>query len=116
MRLLKTRLCTARVRPIPEFGLTRIDIPHLTHGWRAGQHVRLRVLSAEMGRMGWLEAHPFTVASAGGGRGLVLLCKKAGGWTGRLYEAANRAAFYGPESGYGYRRMRVLVEGPYGMS
>ncbi|TDL20532.1 hypothetical protein BD410DRAFT_366096 [Rickenella mellea] len=117
IRLLKTRLCTAIVRPIRELSLTRIEIPMVTHGWRAGQHVRLRVLSTELGKLGWLEAHPFTIASASdseSGEGMVLMCKRLGGWTGKLYDAASRAVYYGSEDGYGHRKMKILVEGPYG--
>ena len=63
---------------------------------------------------------PFTIANASDseeGRGLVLLCKKTGRWTNRLYDAADKCDFYGTEDGLGhYRDMKVIVEGPYGMS
>lgn len=39
----------------------QISIPTLTRGWRAGQHVRVRVLSMGVGPIGWAECHPFTV-------------------------------------------------------
>ncbi len=62
-RMLKTRVATAHLRALPELGITRVEIPTLNAGWRAGQHVRLRVLSTAMGWAGWLEVHPFTIAS-----------------------------------------------------
>lgn len=113
LRLVKTRFCTAIVRPIPELGLTRIECPHINSGWRAGQHVRLRVMSTGMGLFGWAEVHPFTIASISNGpEGLILMCKKAGGWTSKLYNiASNRASYV--EAGVG-RTVGVVIEGPYG--
>ena len=87
-------------------------IPTINAGWRAGQHVRLRVISVKMGWFGWAEVHPFTIASVAdsGPEGMVLMCKRAGGWTRKLYEIAKLG---GSESG-GEREVRVIVEGPYG--
>lgn len=117
-RIIKTRITTARLTAIPELGITRLELPNVNAGWRAGQHVRLRVLSGEMGVLGWTIAHPFTIASAeDSGSGLVLMCKKTGGWTGRLYRAASQAGAFGSKEGYGasrVREMKVIVEGPYG--
>lgn len=63
LRLVQTRIVTAQLRPIPELGMTRIEVPSVNAGWRAGQHVRIRVLSSGMGAFGWMESHPFTIAS-----------------------------------------------------
>ncbi|KAF9239987.1 ferric reductase like transmembrane component-domain-containing protein [Melanogaster broomeanus] len=94
VRAIKTRITTATLRPIPELGLTRVEIPSLNAGWRAGQHVRLRVLSTTMGLWGMTEVHPFTIASVTNTEeGLVLMCKKAGRWTSKLYEIAGTAAY-----------------------
>jgi ferric-chelate reductase len=91
IRLFKTRVRNARIMPLPELGMTRIEIPRLNAGWRAGQHVRIRVLSSGMGWYGWAEAHPFTIASKSHGEdGLVLMCKKAGRWTSNLYEVREK--------------------------
>ncbi|KAJ6504187.1 hypothetical protein C8R47DRAFT_968696 [Mycena vitilis] len=111
MRLAKTRISTATIRPIPELGLTRIEIPYINKGWRAGQHVRIQVCSTSMGALGWAQVHPFTIASESGSKeGLVLMCKKTGTWTQKLYANAskNRA-----EWGVG-TSVKVIVEGPYG--
>jgi ferric-chelate reductase len=87
IRLFKTRVRNARIQPLPELNMTRLEVPRLNAGWRAGQHVRVRVISSGMGWFGWAESHPFTIASMGNGEdGLVLMCKKAGGWTSKLYE------------------------------
>jgi ferric-chelate reductase len=95
--------------------MTRIEISKLNAGWRAGQHVRLRVLSQGMGWFGWTENHPFTIASVSKTEeGLVLMVKKTGKWTSRLYDLAI-ASGYG-ENGKGTGgNVKVMVEGPYGM-
>ncbi|OAX40394.1 hypothetical protein K503DRAFT_687604 [Rhizopogon vinicolor AM-OR11-026] len=114
IRLIKTRVYNARIRPIPDLMLTRIEIPQLNAGWRAGQHVRIRVLSSGLGWFGWAESHPFTIATAAKTpEGMILLCKKAGGWTGRLYEMA-KVAGYGSDEGAFGRMVQVMIEGPYG--
>ncbi|KAF4609979.1 hypothetical protein D9613_010568 [Agrocybe pediades] len=112
-RCIKSRLTTAFIRPLPELDLTRVEIPSINAGWRAGQHIRLRVFSLSMGWAGWTEIHPFTIASVAqsGEEGMVLMCKRAGGWTNKLYEVAKRGAY--TEGGVG-REINVVVEGPYG--
>ncbi|KAF9255562.1 hypothetical protein L218DRAFT_1008440 [Marasmius fiardii PR-910] len=127
-RNLRSRWTTAIIRPLPELGITHVEIPKVNAGWRAGQHVRLRVLSSGMGFLGWTEVHPFTIASTpGGAEGVVLMCKKAGDWTERLYDLA-RSGDYSQPRGRGSRRgrdgdgerdyepvkVKVWVEGPYG--
>lgn len=114
LRFMKTRVFYARIRPIPDLMLTRIEVPQLNAGWRAGQHVRIRVLSSAMGWIGWAESHPFTIATAAKTpEGMVLLCKNVGGWTGRLYEMA-KVAGYGTDEGAFGRTVQVMIEGPYG--
>ena len=109
-RVLKSRVSTATIRTIPELGITRVEIPNINSGWRAGQHVRLRVISSGMGLIGWSEIHPFTIASvANSPEGLVLFCKKAGDWTNKLYDMANVSS-----SEHNGRKVSVMVQGPYG--
>lgn len=115
LRLVKSRVAIARLRPLPDLGMTRVEIPAINTGWRAGQHVRLRVLSLGMGWRGWAESHPFTIASVSrcpSGEGLVLMVKKAGDWTNKLFELARRAD-YGEANGLG-GTVQVIIEGPYG--
>ncbi|KAH9935370.1 ferric reductase like transmembrane component-domain-containing protein [Fomitopsis serialis] len=119
LRIAQTRLTHAHPRALPVLGTVRLTLPTLSTGWRAGQHVRVKVLSTGMGWWGWAESHPFTVASCaedGGrgseGEGLVLLCKSAGKWGERLMELARRAEYC--EAGGGSPRVRVLVDGPFG--
>ncbi|KAG8705482.1 hypothetical protein FRC09_002931 [Ceratobasidium sp. 395] len=117
MRLLKSHLVTATITPVPEMKCTQISIPHLTRGWRAGQHVRIRVLSMGVGPIGWAECHPFTIASvsnrSGTGDGLTLLCKRAGDWTNKLYALAQGNG--DEKGGYGVgKNVKVIVGGPYG--
>ena len=113
MRLCKTRIANAALCPIPELGMTRIEVPHLNAGWSPGQHVRLRVLSTGLGIFGWAEVHPFTIASVSGD-GLTLMVKKAGDWTNKLYDmATNSDALYSRDAEKGVRA-KVWIEGPYG--
>ncbi|KAG9311376.1 hypothetical protein JVU11DRAFT_8483 [Chiua virens] len=114
IRVIKTRFATATIRSIPELGLTRVDIPSLNSGWRPGQHVRLRVLSTAIGFFGMFEVHPFTIASATDTEeGLVLMCKRTGRWTEKLYDISRESTFdrYGQSV---EKRIKVMVEGPYG--
>ncbi|KAI9459071.1 ferric reductase like transmembrane component-domain-containing protein [Boletus coccyginus] len=114
VRAIKARSTTATLRTIPEMGLTRVDIPSLTTGWRPGQHVRLRVLSTAMGLWGMTEVHPFTISSAADTEeGLVLMCKVTGDWTRKLYKMAQTTGSdeQGQDPG---RKVKVLIEGPYG--
>ncbi|KAF8443883.1 ferric reductase like transmembrane component-domain-containing protein [Boletus edulis BED1] len=114
IRTIKTCFTTAAIQTIPEMGLTRVDIPSLRTGWRAGQHVRLRVLSTAMGLWGMIEVHPFTIASATNTEeGLVLMCKRTGSWTNRLYNMA-RTTESSEHSQEPVKRVKVMVEGPYG--
>ncbi|KAI0699734.1 iron reductase [Cerioporus squamosus] len=113
LRVLKSRLCFATLTCLPELHMTQVYIPKLNSGWRAGQHVRLRVLSSGLGLYGWAEAHPYTIASASEGtiqEGVVLLCKNTGRWTRRLY----RIAVENRRGALGGSDVKVLVEGPYG--
>ncbi|KAI0794897.1 hypothetical protein C8Q75DRAFT_803744 [Abortiporus biennis] len=115
-RIIRTRYTVARLTPLPDLGMTRIEILGVNAGWRAGQHVRIRVLSRGMGLLGWWECHPFTIVSVSKGfseEGLVLMCKKVGTWTTRLYDLSRKVE-YG-EAGTGISQdVKVLVEGPYG--
>ncbi|KAF8347435.1 hypothetical protein F5887DRAFT_1172715 [Amanita rubescens] len=119
--LLKTRLVTATISPLSAFSATRVEIPSLNHGWRAGQHVRIRVLSSSLGWFGWMEPHPFTIASAPVDsnidlieeQGLVLICKKAGGWTSKLFDMA-KAPPVDSGATLTNRTVKILIEGPYG--
>jgi len=61
-RLVKSHIVTARLECVQEIGCTRVSVPGLVQGWRAGQHVRVRVLTTGLGPIGWAECHPFTVS------------------------------------------------------
>ena len=92
-RIVSSHIVTASLSPLPDLKTTRIEIPDLARGWRAGQHVRLRAISREMGWLSCGEVHPFTIASVESnpnGGGVVLLAKSVGDWTGKLYEIASR--------------------------
>lgn len=114
-RLFKTTLATATLTPVPELQCVRVEVPHLTRGWRAGQHIRLRTVSLRrMFITDLFEAHPLTIASVAespSGEGLVLYVKVAGDWTRRLYEASKQQQ---AETGEMGASMRMIIEGPYG--
>ncbi|KAF5337828.1 hypothetical protein D9758_015706 [Tetrapyrgos nigripes] len=116
-RTLKTRVTTATIRALPSLQLARIEIPSINAGWRGGQHVRLRIFSSALGRTSWVETHPFTIASVTKGEeGMILLAKKSGDWTGKLFELAKEGMRDEESKREGYEgvRVKVMVEGPYG--
>ncbi|PCH39470.1 hypothetical protein WOLCODRAFT_141288 [Wolfiporia cocos MD-104 SS10] len=115
VRLIRTRVASANLCTIPELSMVRIQVPGIDSGWHAGQHLRIKVLSPAMGWFGWAESHPFTIASASknvDGEGLVLMCKKAGDWTNKLFDLAACAEFC-EATGPGMN-IRVVIDGPYG--
>ncbi|KZT71155.1 hypothetical protein DAEQUDRAFT_810137 [Daedalea quercina L-15889] len=114
LRVLKSRVTTAHLQPIPGLSMVRVQLHAVNCGWRAGQHVRIKVLSMGMGICGWMEPHPFTIASvaeSANGEGLTLMCKKAGDWTGKLYALAEGNKETESQMG---RDVTVLIDGPYG--
>ena len=66
VRLFRTRYTTARITALSELGMTRVEVQGINAGWRAGQHVRIRILEKDLGgttKLGMLECHPFTICS-----------------------------------------------------
>lgn len=113
LRIFKTHYSTALIHCIPTLNMTYLQISHLNAGWRAGQHVRIRVISRGMGWFGWTEVHPLSIATASDsprGEGIVLMCHKAGGWSHKLYDLAQED----DEKVAGPRSVKVAIEGPYG--
>jgi ferric-chelate reductase len=104
-------------------GTTLVHIPSLSTGWRAGQHVRLHVLSNEW--FGWWttwfgRARPFTIAAGSGAGGILLPVKAKGKWTRTVLRMASVTADAYPnarsvdtERGRGPREVHVIIEGPY---
>jgi ferric-chelate reductase len=118
LRMLTTRFHRATLTVLPGAGTTLVTLP-LTSGFYPGQHLRIRVWSSnrKMGFAGWLEAHPFSIASAPGPESEVrLLVKKAGDWTTGLYDLAQagQSVRRGEKWETVERRVLVTVEGPYG--
>ncbi|EMD32448.1 hypothetical protein CERSUDRAFT_88076 [Gelatoporia subvermispora B] len=127
LRGIKSKVATAQLYPIPALKATRIEVRGINAGWRAGMHVRVRVLggahgSPGMGVRGW-ESHPFTIANVSknpNGTGLVLIVKAAGDWTNRLYDLARTAAAAGysekqvDAETQGPASVKMMIEGPYG--
>ena len=107
-------------------GTTLVYLPSLGAGWRAGQHVRLRVVSSAW--FGWWttwffsRGRPFSIAAGSDSVGMMLSVKVQGSWTRRLLDMSGEAAdarpkerFADTERGRGpSREVRVIVEGPYG--
>ena len=99
--------------PLSDRLTTLVEVPSYTTGWRAGQHVYLRIFHPGMGLVGMWEAHPFTIASGGAdgeGEPLRLFAKSIpGGWTERLHSFACSS-----NEKCGGRRAKVMLDGPYG--
>lgn len=112
--LTKTKFVRAELLALPSSASTVVTIPALRSGWRAGQHVRIRVPA-----LGWRlghEGHPFTISSAPDGEGLILMCKNTGDWTNALHKLAQGSARQ-PERGLGISTptdVTMIVEGPHG--
>jgi ferric-chelate reductase len=109
--LTKTRIAHATLMPLAGADTTLISIPQLKSGWRAGQHVRIRIPA--LGLRHGFEGHPFTIATAPDGEGLVLMCKVAGDWTRKLYGLAIDGTQQEMAGKWG-TKTTVIVEGPYG--
>lgn len=119
LRVVQSHYVTATIHYLPELRATRVVIPSLHSGWRAGQHIRLSVLSSGMGAKQAVESHPFTVASTSEDEeGMVLYCREAGDWTRSLAALArgnSQRMLSAKEGGHGAgQTVNVLVQGPYG--
>jgi ferric-chelate reductase len=123
IRLLRTRYTTAWLTPKHALngGTTLVHVPSLGAGWRAGQHVRVR--------LGWWanwfdRTRPFTIAAGSGRSGMMLSIKANGRWTRKLLNTASEIAnaqahpyMRSTNSELGLapaRKVRVVIEGPYG--
>lgn len=112
--LFKTKITKAELLALQTASSTVVTIPALRTGWRAGQHVRIRVPA-----LGWrlgFEGHPFTISSAPDGEGLILMCKNSGDWTKALHKLAQGPVGHG-ESALGPNApvdVTMIVEGPHG--
>lgn len=118
LRVVQSHYVSANLEYIPELRATRVVVPSLHSGWRAGQHIRLSVLSSGMGFKQAVESHPFTIASTSEDEeGLVLYCREIGDWTRSLAKIARgRPSAATKEAGRGAgQTVNVLVQGPYGM-
>jgi ferric-chelate reductase len=126
-RLFRTRYTKAWVTAENALngGTTLVHVPSLGAGWRAGQHVRFRVVSSSY--LGWLttwlfgRARPFTVAAGSDSGGIILSIKARGSWSRNLLRTSDaddahyKERHTDREHGRGpSREVRVIVEGPYG--
>jgi hypothetical protein len=102
-----------------------VHVSTIGAGWRAGQHVRLRVVSNAW--FGWwatwlvCRARPFTIAAGSDTSGMMLPVKAQGSWTRNLLRMSGDAADARPKEKITdtergrtpAREVRVIVEGPY---
>ena len=125
VRIARTRYTTAWLTAENALngGTTVVNVPSLNAGWRAGQHVRIRVIGDTW--FDWLatwfvgRARPFTIATASNSGGMSLVIKARGAWTRKLLRmaAAGEATEKSTEAALGReltRKVRIIVEGPYG--
>lgn len=108
---VKTKIVRAEILALTPSDSTVITMPSLRSGWRAGQHVRIRIPALGL-RLGY-EGHPFTIASAPDTEGLVLMCKNTGDWTRALHRLASKSPT-ASEAGSASTDVTVIVEGPHG--
>lgn len=73
IRVTRTRIATASLQAVPGCDSTMVSMAGLREGWRAGQHVILRI--PKLGGLGGIEGHEFTIASAPDADGLTLIVK-----------------------------------------
>ncbi|GAA5839445.1 hypothetical protein JCM5353_008703 [Sporobolomyces roseus] len=107
LRIIKTRITTVSLAPLAA-ETTMIQSNSLNDGWRAGQHVFVRVWTWRR----WFESHPFSIAVASSAQSpldsnshkLTLLAKSCGGFTRSLYD----------QSTSGSTPLSCTIEGPYG--
>ncbi|KAJ9101718.1 hypothetical protein QFC21_003057 [Naganishia friedmannii] len=107
LRASRTRIAEANLQVAPGTDSTIISVPGLKEGWRAGQHIVIRI--PKMGGLDGIEGHEFTIASAPGAEGLRLIIKNAGNWSKKLRDISLES----DKNGSGLST-RVIVEGPYG--
>jgi predicted ferric reductase len=131
VRVVRTRHTTGwlTAEHVLNRGTTLVYVPYLRAGWRAGQHVRVRVVSG--GWLAWLatwflcRARPFTIAAGSDTGGVMLQIKALGSWTRNLLRVADTndarlarrpeqiSTDVERERG-STREVRVIIEGPYG--
>lgn len=126
-RIARTRYTTAWLTAEHALngGTTLVHAPFLGAGWRAGQHIRLRVVSSAWFSWWatWLvcRARPFTIATGSNSTGMLLPVKAHGPWTRSLLRMSGEAADARPEEKFTdtergrapAREVRIIVEGPY---
>jgi hypothetical protein len=107
-------------------GTTLVHVPSLGAGWRAGQHVRLRVSSGAWfgGLTAWLfgRARAFTIAAGSDSGGMLLSIKVQGSWTRKLLRRSAEATDARPKQRYSdlergrgpSREVPIIIDGPYG--
>ncbi|VDC03797.1 unnamed protein product [Peniophora sp. CBMAI 1063] len=103
LRALRTRVVTVQLTaaPLLNGGSTIVSAPTIISGWRAGQHIRMRIVPARGPRWlalswAWLAARwrsrPYTVSTRpGSSHGLELIVKKEGRSTQALFTRAAKA-------------------------
>lgn len=99
LKILKSKFKRATFTAMPG-GLTRIQVQGVNDGWRAGQHVFIRVLKGRQ----IFEKHPFTIANApnsstpyGSTDHLLIVAKAAGDYTQRIHSLAGQAREISPD-------------------
>ena len=125
---LRTSRRTVTAYALPG-GMTKLEIDGC-NGWRAGQHIRLRVLR---GRRGW-QSHPYTIAgtASDSDEGTILVYAKGVGAWSRALRDPHPDSLPKPTSPISFTSKRhsltkaisdekismgtALVEGPYGFS
>jgi ferric-chelate reductase len=124
-RIAQTRYTTAwlTAEHMLNGGTTLVNVPSLGAGWRAGQHVRIRVIGDSwFGWLTWLvgRARPFSITTGPNSGGKQLAIKAQGAWTRKLLRMAAGAGNDAKEKPFEVelgrepaRPVRMIIEGPY---
>ncbi|EGG00404.1 uncharacterized protein MELLADRAFT_93237 [Melampsora larici-populina 98AG31] len=131
LKALKTRYTDASLSIMPG-GLTRIEVHGINEGWHAGNTIwggffEVTLLTNVCNL--FAIQHPFTIVNAPNrsslpllGQDLVLVAKAAGDFTRNMHKMADKPnellseKSKTSETFMNYKRFRVTVEGPYGVS
>lgn len=122
LRAIKTKYTSASIVALRGSDSTIVHLNRIADGWRAGQHVILRIPALTGSKshqlMSGLEAHSFTIASApDSDEGLTLIVKSAGNWSKDLHSLAASKVGEEKNTESALRKVfhtKLIVEGPYG--
>jgi len=113
---MRLHICPARIETLRKLEMTRITVSDLNCGWRAGQHVRVRIIGSGTEWKMICKDYPSVIAAMEGD-GLVLVFKDRGIYSlaeARQADDDARKAEGEHEVEDSRRKIVLALEGPYG--